>query len=200
MKTQATLPAEKRECSGHITAGEDRQQVSGDSKPQQRSFKGRCRKCFGLGHKMNDCPQKDPPSETPAHVSTTSVVTASQSALATQKEESVEQRCQRLRQELTEAEFQRMTVAYKDHIDVKAVTATDAKAVAGSVHPLYYADVQVARTPARALIDTGSPATIMSFKTIGKSANITSTSLLPVDPGFILKDYSHRTIPIGANY
>ena len=75
------------------------------------------------------------------------------------------------------------------------------QAVAGSVGPLYYADVKVAATPGRALIDTGSPATIMSFKlfkTIGKAANISSNSLLPVDPGFMLKDYNQRTIPIGA--
>ena len=46
-----------------------------------------------------------------------------------------------------------------------------------------------------------SPATIMSFelfKTIGKAANISSNSFLPLDPDFTLVDYSQRTIPIGA--
>jgi len=93
-----------------------------------------------------------------------------------------------------------MTSAYNDHVDVKTVTA-DGKAVAGSLGPLYYADVRVAGTPVKALIDTGSPATILSFelfKTTGKAANISSDSLLPVDGDVALKDYSQRTIPIGA--
>ena len=144
------------------------QQASDDSRPQQRPYKGRCRKCYAFGHKMKDCPQKDLPSQTPVRVS------ASQSAQSQpQDEETMDQRCQRLQQELAEAELQRMTPAYNDNVHVGAVTATNCtKAVAGSVGSLYYADVKV--------------------------ANISSDSLLPVDPGFMLKDYSQRTIPIGA--
>ena len=78
------------------------------------------------------------------------MVTASQ-LVPTQKEESVDQRRQSLRQELAEAELQWMMVAYNDHIDVKTVTATDVKAVAGSVGPLYCADVQVAGIPGKHL-------------------------------------------------
>ena len=56
-----------------------------------------------------------------------------------------------------------MTAAYNDDVHVKAVTATNCtKAVAGSVGPLYYADVKLVAIHGRALIDTGSPATIMS--------------------------------------
>ena len=201
-KTQATAGKTEPGKSTAETGG-TQLQASDDSRPQQRPFKGRCRKCSASGHKMKDCPQKDSPSETPVRVSTTSAVTASQSAQPQpQDEETMDQRCQRLRQELAEAELQRMTAAYNDEVHVGAVTATNCtKAVAGSVGPLYYADVKVAAIPGRALIDTGSPATIMSFKlfkSMGKAANISSNSLLPVDPGFMLKDYSQRTIPIGA--
>ena len=99
----------------------------------------------------------------------------------------MDQRCQRLRQELAEAELQRMTVAYSNHIDVKAVTTIDVKAVAGSVGPLLRGC-----SSGRVSTDTGSPATIMSFelfKTIGKAANISSNSLLPIDLDFTLKNY-----------
>ena len=94
-----------------------------------------------------------------------------------------------------------MTAAYNDDVHVEAITATDCtKAVAGCIGPLYYADaaVKVAAIPGRALIDAGSPATIMSFKlfkTIGIVANMSFNSLLPVDPGFMLKDYSQRDYP-----
>ena len=72
----------------------------------------------------------------------------------------MDQRRQRLREELAEAELQRMTAAYNDKVYVGAVTATNwTKAVAGSVGPFYYADVEVA-IPGRVLIDTGSPATM----------------------------------------
>ena len=196
-KTQATAGKTEPDKSTAETGG-TLLQASDDSRPQQRPFKGRCCKCSAFGHKMKDCPQKDPPSETPVRVSTTSAVTASQSAQPQpQDEETMDERCQRLRQELAEAELQRMTAAYNDEVHVGVVTATNCtKAVA-----LYYADVKVAAIPGRALIDTGSPATIMSFKlfnSTGKAANISSNSLLPVDPGFMLKDYSQRTIPIGA--
>ena len=180
-------------------SGGAQQQSGSDAKPQQRPYKvWKCRKCFGVGHKAKDCPQRDPPTETPARVST-SMVTASRPALG-QTEESLEQRCQRLRKELADAELQRMTSAYNDHIDVNTITG-DVKTVAGAVGPLYYADVQVAGTSVKALLDSGSSATIMSFelfKTIGKAANIPADSLLPVDWDLTLKDYSQRTIPVGA--
>ena len=58
-----------------------------------------------------------------------------------------------------------MTAAYNEDVHVEAVMATDCT---GSVGPLYYADVKVAAIPGKALIDTGSPATIMSFKLFKK--------------------------------
>lgn len=120
------------------------QQPGGDARPQQKPFKSwKCRKCFGIGHNMRDCPQRDPPTESPAHVST-SMMTASRPALD-QTEESLEQHCQCLSKELAEAELQCMTSAYNDHIDVDVVTG-DVKAVPSAVGPLYYADVEVAGT------------------------------------------------------
>ena len=142
-KEPTSPPAEDKvgDSSGTSSrSGSAQQQAGSDAKPQQRPFKAwECRKCFGIGHKAKDCPQKNPPTETPARVST-SMVTASRPASG-QTEESLEQRCQRLRKELADAELQRMTSAYNDHIDVDTVTG-DVKTVAGAVGPLYYADVQ----------------------------------------------------------
>ena len=57
----------------------------------------------------------------------------------------------------------------------------------------------MAGVPVKGLIDTGSGATIISFemfKKIGKTANIPSSSLYPVD--LILRDYNRNPISLGA--
>ncbi len=105
--------------------------------------------------------------------------------------ESLESRSQRLQDELAQVELQRMSTAYRGYLEVDAVS--------GAVGSLFYSEVKVAGQPVRALIDTGSSATILSFdlfKKIGKVANIPPHSLLPVD--MLLRDYSGRLIPIGA--
>ncbi len=105
--------------------------------------------------------------------------------------ESFERRSQRLQDELAQVELQRMLTAYPGYLEVDAVS--------GAVGPLFYSEVKVAGQPVRALIDTGSSATILSFdlfKKIGKVANIPPHSLLSVD--MLLRDYSRRLIPIGA--
>jgi len=79
-KKSPSLPAGDKESSRTSSKPEGVQQQSGGgASTKPKPFKGICHKCLGFGHKMRDCPQRDPPSETPAHVST-SMVTANRPA------------------------------------------------------------------------------------------------------------------------
>jgi len=79
-KKSPSLPAGNKESSRTSSQPEGVQQQSGGgASTKPKPFKGICHKCLGFGHKMRDCPQRDPPSETPAHVST-SMVTANRPA------------------------------------------------------------------------------------------------------------------------
>lgn len=77
--------------------------------------------------------------------------------------EPLDEKCQRLQQEWSEAEYARMTAAYNTVAKVDTIT--------GALGPLYYATVFIAGSPVEALVDSGSPATIMSFpfsRSLGK--------------------------------
>ena len=154
----------------------------------------RCRECGSTRHKQRDCPQRRPPSETPARENTRSgSSSAVKAARVTRGEESLDDQCRRLADQLAEAEYQRMSKSYSSNAAVDAVT--------GSLGPLYYATVTVGGTPVEGMVDPGSSATIMSFnlfQKIGRRAGILKEALKPLDSGLVLRDYSQRPIPIGA--
>ena len=77
---------------------------------------------------------------------------------------------ERLQEELTSIEYQKMSSAYAG-ID----------SITGAVGPLFYAEVMIESTLVRAMIDTGSSATILSFKRIGRAAKIPVQELLCLD-------------------
>ena len=65
--------------------------------------------------------------------------------------------------------------------------------------PLYYVTVSIVGEPVEAMVDTGSSATLLSFrlvKQIGKKANIPVSALSTSD--VVLRDYNQRPIPVGA--
>ena len=86
-----------------------------------------------------------------------------------------------------------MFQAYASHI-------ADITAVTGALSPLFYATVSIEGIPVRGLVDSGSSATIISynvFQKIGQTAKIPASELQ--QPVVILRDYSQRTIPVGAS-
>ena len=100
----------------------------------------------------------------------------------------MEERCHRLQQELAQAQLQRTSAAYEDSLKVNGV-----------IGPLFHEEVNMAGVPVKGLIDKGPGATITSFETfkrIGKTANIPSSSLYSVD--LVLRDYNRNPIPMGA--
>ena len=154
----------------------------------------RCRECGSTHHKQRDCPQRRPPSEIPGKESTQSgSSSAVKAARVTDGEESLDDQCRRLADQLAEAEYQRMSKSYSSSAAVDAVT--------GSLGPLYYATITISGSPVEGMVDPGSSATIMSFnlfRTIGQTAGIPKEALKPLDSGLVLHDYSQRPIPIGA--
>ena len=151
----------------------------------------RCWKCGSTRHQQRDCPQRQPPSETPWRGARTGSNAAVMAARAPGLAESLEERSHRLRNEWTETEFLRLAKSYQPSADVDAVS--------GSLGPLFYAKVDVAGTSVEAMVDPGSSATIMSFELFRK---IGARAKIPVEalrrPDVVLRDYSQRPVPIGA--
>ena len=149
-----------------------------------------CYSCGGFGHRAAQCRRRSP-SEATGRSGRGEVATNQVGSTDTRPAEHLSEKCQRLQEEWTEAEFARMRACYDQSLEVSNV--------AGALGPLYYAEVTVAGTPVEALIDPGSSATILSFDLfmrIGKTAGITSKELRP--PRVTLRDYNGRPIPIGA--
>ena len=152
--------------------------------PRQRGGPPKCYECGSTSHKWRECSLRKP-TETPGKVPTAS------SLAITTHSESIDERCQRLQQEWVDAEFARMTSAYE--------TTASVDQIAGAVGPLCYATVEIAGESVKAMVDTGSSATVLSFELfskIGKNAKIPATALSK--PDVVLRDYNRRPIPVGA--
>ena len=71
--------------------------------------------------------------------------------------------------------------------------------LAGVVGPLYYCTVNITGEPVKAMVDTGSLATILSwdvFQAIGRKAQVPASALYK--PEVTLRDYCQRPILMGA--
>ena len=137
-----------------------------------------CRNCHSRNHHWKDCPQREPPSETPGHAQASSSTVVGQSTNNPGPNQD-------------NTMFSTIVETYRQHAQVDQVT--------GPIGPLYYARVQIAGVPTDGLVDTGSSVTILSFnqfKEIGKLARIPSSELKPAVGVF--RDYSRRLIPITA--
>ena len=91
---------------------------------------------------------------------------------ATPSRETLENHCQRLRQEWFNAEFLLLSQGYEGKANVDKV--------AGAVGPLYYCTVNIAGEPVKAMVDTGSSATILSwevFQAIGRKNKVPVSAL-----------------------
>jgi len=170
------------------------QKESKVTKPEHTAKKskvpGLCYECRGPGHHWRECPERKQPTETPGRSRTSQRATSSAVTSATSRE-TLEDRCQRLRQEWVDAEFALLSQGYEGKSIVDQV--------AGAVGPLYYCTVNIAGEPVKAMVDTGSSATILSwdlFQAIGRKANIPKSALYR--PKVTLRDYSQRPILTGA--
>ena len=152
--------------------------------PRQRGGPPKCYECGSTSHKWRECSLRKP-TETPGKVPTAS------SLAITTHSESIDERCQRLQQEWVDVEFARMTSAYE--------TTASVDQIARAVGSLCYATVEITGENVKAMVDTGSSATVLSFELfskIGKNAKIPATTLSK--PDVVLRDYNRRRIPVGA--
>ena len=161
----------------------------------------RCHRCHSIKHLLKDCPMRRPTSEAPGRVAPTRTSTSdstgpmkksSCNATTThggtaERQKDDNEHCQHLYDQWAELELARLQQA----IDVDQVT--------GAVGPLYYCQISAFGQPVKALVDTGSSATVMPFnlyRGIAKKAGIASDAL--TRPDVILRDYNRRPIRIGA--
>ena len=130
------------------------------SNPQPcRSFLGKWRNCGAVGHKVRYCTKDQPPTEAIGQQRdrrTNRSVTTSTVSTEEPQDESLEEHCHRLQQELAQTELQRMSAAYDDFLKVEAVN--------GAVGLLFHREMNMAGVPVKGLIDTGSGATIISLR------------------------------------
>ena len=148
-----------------------------------------------IGTECGDCPLCQQPSEAPGRsginsTAINSMVTAV-SGQCCPSDESLEERCRRLREEWVAAEHQKKSGDFQAYAGVDKVT--------GALGPLFYARVAIKGMPIEGLIDPGSSATFISyslFREIGKRAKLSSRALEL--PTLTLRDYSQNPIPIGA--
>ena len=144
------------------------------SQAEKQECWGLCHECQSPHHKWRDCPQRKPPSETPSQNNRNQRPTNAVSQAAPSEE--LEDRCQRLIQEWVDAEFALLTQGYENEVEPKVDSVT------GAVGPLYYCTVMVEGQPVRAMVNTGSSASILSFEMFcanGKKAGIPMSSLYP---------------------
>ena len=137
-----------------------------------------------------DCPEHKPPSETSGKVRVSQRATSS-AVLAAHSHETLEDRCQRLKQEWVDAEFLLLSQHYEGKANVDKVAV--------AVCPLYYCTVNIAGDSVKAMVDTGSLATILSwdvFQAIGRKAQVPASALYK--PDVTLRDYSQRPNLVGA--
>ena len=137
-----------------------------------------------------DCPEHKPPSETPRKVRASQRATSS-AVLVAHSHETLEDRCQRLKQEWVGAEFLLLSQCYEGKASVDKVAV--------AVCPLYYYTVNIAGEHVKAMVDTGSSATILSwdvFQAIGRKAQVSASALYK--PDVTLRDYSQRPNLVGA--
>ena len=204
----AKLHPSKKQTAGSLSTKEtgSGRNLEGASQPSPQSgakegdIIKRCHRCHSTKHLLKDCPMRRPTSEAPGRVAprtsssgvTGQVARSSCNATTThggttESQESNDERCQRLYDQWAESELARLQRA----IDVDQVT--------GAVGPLYYCQISVFGQPVKALVDSGSSATVMPFdlyRGIAKKAGIASDAL--TKPDVILRDYNRRPIRIGA--
>ena len=171
-----------------------KKQSTGAKPLQNTEFLGTCFSCGKVGHRQRDCPLTIPPSEATGHIkATNSVITITESLSQPKPQNSAADQCAKLHLALADPEFQQMSQTYTSHTgDITAVT--------GALGPLFYATVSIEGIPVRGLVDSGSSATIISynvFQKFGQTAKIPASELQ--QPDVILRDYSQRTIPVGAS-
>ena len=148
----------------------------------------RCHKCRSTRHLLRDCPMRKQPEETPGRITSKGTTGVSSNVVTNQSSKlDEEEQCKQLHQQWAEAEYQRI----QKSLQVDTVT--------GSVGPLYYCQLLVAGQPVRALVDSGSSATIMSlelFQEIARKAGLSSDVLHK--PDVVLRDYNQHPLRVGA--
>ena len=134
-----------------------------DTAPRKSQVPGLCYECHQPGHHWCECPESKPPSETLGKVRASQQATSLAVSVA-HSHETLEDRCQRLRQEWVDADM-----------------------------------VNIAGKPIKAMVDTGSSVTILSwdvFQAIGREAQVPASAVYK--PEVTLRDYSQRPILVGA--
>ena len=152
-----------------------------DTVPKKSKVSGLCYECRGPGHHWRDCPERKPPSEAPGRNRAGQRATSS----AVSSHETLEDRCQRLRQEWVNAEFLLLSQGYEGKANIDKV--------AGAI------GVCITAQSVKALVDTGSSVTILSwevFQAIGRKTKVPVSALFKSE--VTLHDYSQRPILVGA--
>ena len=145
-------------------AGTSEPTQTSDSHVSQGSPTFRCYECGKRGHRARECPdRKRREKETPGRSEKTSHNERKKpvSAISQAPDEDREHRIKELRRQLQEAELD--MALRKQSATMHGVTPDDAKATPVSLGPTVYADAEIEGFHIRALVDTGSPATIVSL-------------------------------------
>ena len=88
-----------------------------DTAPRKSKVPGLCYECRQPGHHWHERPEHKPPSETPGKVRASQQVTSS-AVSAAHSHETLEDRCQRLRQEWVDAEFLLLSQGYEGKANI----------------------------------------------------------------------------------
>ena len=121
-----------------------------------RAIRGRCFNCGMEGHMSRTCPYPKKKRRNEAHGRREGTM----SALTTSRRE-VQEKIEDLRRQLQEAEAQ---IAVEDSSDVLHSVSRVGDNTGGRLGPSVYTEVSVNGVPTRTLLDTGSPATIVSLE------------------------------------